>query len=62
MSLALLVSLAEASLALPSHLARSLERSSRGAERTATRRWFERLRSGCAALFHRLLRFRWLLG
>jgi multidrug efflux pump subunit AcrB len=43
-SLALFISLGESVFALPAHLARGMEKSARGAQREAARRWFNGLR------------------
>ena len=44
-SLALFVSLFESVFALPAHLKRGMERSSKGAQRTSVRNWFNKLRN-----------------
>jgi multidrug efflux pump subunit AcrB len=62
-SLALFVSLGEATIALPAHLKHGLEKSARdtGMSRSAVRAWFDGLRRGYRKLLGRLLKFRYAL-
>ena len=60
-SLALFISLFEAVFALPSHLAKGMERSRKGAERESVRKWFEALKTFYAKVAFHLLKVRYLL-
>jgi multidrug efflux pump subunit AcrB len=60
-SLALFISLFEAVFALPSHLAKGMERSRRGAQRESVRKWFEALKIFYAKVAFHLLKVRYLL-
>jgi multidrug efflux pump subunit AcrB len=60
-SLALFISLFEAVFALPSHLAKGMERSRKGAQRESVRKWFEALKTFYAKVAFRLLKVRYLL-
>jgi len=60
-SLALFVSLGESLFALPAHLARGMEKSSKGAQRAAARKWFNSLRAFYRRIAYRFLKFRYPL-
>ena len=60
-SLALFISLFEGVLALPSHLRRGMERSSKGAQRDAVRKWFNSLKRIYRKVSYRLLGLRYPL-
>jgi multidrug efflux pump subunit AcrB len=60
-SLALFISLGESVFALPAHLKRGMERSTRGAQREATRKWFNGLRKFYRKFAFRFLKFRYPL-
>ena len=60
-SLALFISLFEAVFALPSHLAKGMERSRKGAQRESVRKWFEALKTFYAKAAFHLLKVRYLL-
>ena len=60
-SLALFISLFEAVFALPSHLAKGMERSRKGAQRESVRKWFEALKTFYAKVAFHLLKVRYLL-
>jgi multidrug efflux pump subunit AcrB len=60
-TLALFISLIESNLALPSHLAKGMERSQRGAQRASMSRWFEALKLRYARLAYSFLRLRYVL-
>jgi multidrug efflux pump subunit AcrB len=59
-SLALLVSLVEVSVALPAHLMRGLQRRKEGSKADARHRWFQVLRSHYQRVMPRILRFRYV--
>lgn len=58
-SLALLVSLVEVTIALPAHLSRGLHRHKEGEERVAGHPWFEHLKEHYQHLVPHVLRFRY---
>jgi multidrug efflux pump subunit AcrB len=60
-SLALLVSLGESLFALPAHLARGMEKTSKSAQRAAARKWFNSLRALYRRIAFRFLKFRYPL-
>ncbi len=60
-SLALFISLIESVIALPAHLKRGMERSSKKAQRTTVRKWFGKLRSFYKKLCYRFLKLRYIL-
>jgi multidrug efflux pump subunit AcrB len=60
-TLALFISLFESNLALPSHLAKGMERSQRGAQRALMSRWFEVLKLHYAKIAYRFLKLRYVL-
>jgi multidrug efflux pump subunit AcrB len=60
-SLALFISLFESVFALPSHLRRGMERTSKGAERTTVRQWFKSLRLFYKKFCHFFLKLRYPL-
>jgi len=60
-SLALFISLGESIFALPAHLKRGMERSAKGAQREAARRWFNGLRKFYRKFAFGFLKFRYAL-
>ncbi len=60
-SLALFISLFESVFALPSHLMRGMEKSKKGAQRSAVHNWFQKLKVWYSKLAFHFLRFRYLL-
>ena len=60
-SLALFVSLGESVFALPAHLKRGMEKSQKGAQREAARKWFNNLRKLYRRFALQFLRFRYAL-
>lgn len=65
-TVALLVSLVEATFALPAHLKRVMDKRAargytKGAQRTSVRKWFDGLKAVYKKAAHRFLRFRYVL-
>jgi multidrug efflux pump subunit AcrB len=60
-SLALFISLGESAFALPAHLVRGMEKSTKGAQREATRKWFNGLRKFYRKFAYFFLKFRYPL-
>jgi multidrug efflux pump subunit AcrB len=60
-SLALFISLGESIIALPAHLKRGMDKSAKGAQREAARRWFNGLRKFYRKFAFRFLKFRYAL-
>jgi multidrug efflux pump subunit AcrB len=60
-SLALFISLGESVFALPAHLKRGMEKSQKGAQREAARKWFNNLRKFYRKFAFRFLKFRYPL-
>jgi multidrug efflux pump subunit AcrB len=60
-SLALFISLGESIFALPAHLKRGMEKSAKGAQRDAARRWFNGLRTFYRKFAFGFLKFRYAL-
>ncbi len=60
-SLALFISMGESAFALPAHLVRGMEKSTKGAQREATRKWFNGLRKFYRKFAYFFLKFRYPL-
>lgn len=60
-SLALFISIGESVFALPAHLVRGMEKSERGSQREAARKWFNVLRKFYRKFAYRFLKFRYPL-
>jgi multidrug efflux pump subunit AcrB len=58
-SLALFISIGESAFALPAHLVRGMEKSTKGAQRDATRKWFNSLRKFYRKFASAFLKFRY---